>query len=296
MNNIYKTSKNPELLCNIQNSVIGKNVEGVIGLSANAILENCILDEPEENIPGFYGLMSWESSRVTIEPTNIYDAQMLLKQAWILNPKNRPENPLYGAIIQEITKYETQLLCEASQKALKNNQEILKKHEKNLASCTGELKNNKQSLKVLQKNFEKGEEALKKCQFKLKKHHKKLKDTQEELLIRNKEFCECKEKLSSKQIEAQNYKLKIEESRQKKVKSAKMKRPWKALDNWILKKLKKRKHFYKELWSLLPEKQENFAFYRKDDKIFCAKNTRKPIKIRAFYDHVRKVKEKIMSG
>lgn len=95
--------------------------------------------------------------------------------------------------------------------------------------------------------------------------------------------------------------MKLLALRRQKRSAGQRKRKWKALDNWILKKLKtklktKKKWTVKDLWSALPESHDGKKIYRSESKIYCSKDKRKPITIRGFSDHVREVRKKIKYG
>lgn len=91
--------------------------------------------------------------------------------------------------------------------------------------------------------------------------------------------------------------MKLYSIHQQQIKASKKERSWEDLDNWIIRKLgNKKKWTQQKLWDVLPESYEGKGIYREGDEIYCTKKSRKPIKIRAFGDHLRKAKRKIKYG
>jgi hypothetical protein len=103
-----------------------------------------------------------------------------------------------------------------------------------------------------------------------------------QLKICKSDFNVCQKSLLAAKDESKTYLVKIEETRLKRVKAARKERSWKALDDWLLQQLRMKKRTCKELWAALPEKGDNYQFYRKDEKICCRSKSRKSIKFRAF--------------
>lgn len=91
--------------------------------------------------------------------------------------------------------------------------------------------------------------------------------------------------------------MKLYSIHQQQIKASQKYRTWKALDNWIIQKLKSKKRWtQQELWEALPASYEDKDIYREDDAVYCTKRSRNPIKFRAFCDHIRKAKVKIKYG
>lgn len=88
--------------------------------------------------------------------------------------------------------------------------------------------------------------------------------------------------------------MKLQALHQQKRDAGQKSREWKELDNWIFKKLKSGKKWAtKDLWNALPESYDEENIYRSGDKIYCRKDSRKPIIFRGFCDHVREMRKKI---
>jgi hypothetical protein len=91
--------------------------------------------------------------------------------------------------------------------------------------------------------------------------------------------------------------MKLQSIHHQQIEASKKERTWKALDNWIVIKLKnKKKLTYQELWDALPESYDGKDIYREKDVLYCSKGDRNPIKFRGFCDHIRRVKNKIKYG
>lgn len=87
--------------------------------------------------------------------------------------------------------------------------------------------------------------------------------------------------------------VRLEKSRQQRRRASREKRPWKSLDRWILKSLKKNpRSTDQELWDMLPGSRQRGSIYRDGDKV-CKKEGRKSIKFRSFRKHCDSQREKI---
>ncbi len=81
---------------------------------------------------------------------------------------------------------------------------------------------------------------------------------------------------------------------QQRIHASKQKRPWKTLDEWIARRLRKNiTATNQELWDALPKSYDEEMIYRDGSDLFCRKKSRNPIRFRAFCNHVQRVKAKI---
>jgi hypothetical protein len=87
--------------------------------------------------------------------------------------------------------------------------------------------------------------------------------------------------------------MKLEAIRRQQIEAAKKERPWPALDQWIVKKLKGKTNWTSAmLWDVLPLSHDGDPIYRDGEKLHCSLDSYNSISYRAFCDHVRRQREK----